>query len=87
MKREQIKSLYSIIDQILWSDWDPIGINDDPEARDEYQNYLPQVYGLKIKNADQETIANYLFKIETENMGLIGDFEKCRRVAYKILIA
>ena len=33
--------LYKRIDEILWEDWDPIGVNDVEEARDEYQSYLP----------------------------------------------
>jgi hypothetical protein len=41
MNTEQNK-LHKIIDEILWNDWDPIGVNEYGEdARDEYQSYLP----------------------------------------------
>ncbi len=79
---EQI--LYRHIDDILWQEWDPIGINDCEGARDEYYSYLPNVWRLKLKYADTETIAQYLLKIETEHMGLNGDIEHCRKVANKI---
>ena len=77
---EQIK-LYKNIDEILWNEWDPIGVNEVVEARDEYYAYLPEVFRLKNENADKEAIAQYLFKVETERMGMSGNIENCRRVA------
>jgi hypothetical protein len=84
MSLEQ-KALYKIIDEILWNEWDPIGVNDTEEARDEYQSYTPQVFSLKLNNSDKETIAQYLLKIEKERMGLPGSIENCRKVAEKIV--
>jgi hypothetical protein len=78
--------LYKIIDEILWKDWDPIGINEyEEDARDEYQSYLPQIFKLKIDNAGKELIAQHLLNIETERMGLSGNIENCRIVAEKII--
>ena len=77
--------LYKAIDEILWREWDPIGINAFIEARDEYGGYIPQIYSLKVKGADVETIARHLFKIETDRMGLSGNLDKCRQIANKIL--
>lgn len=31
------KELYKAIDEVLWNDWDPIGVN-DIAPRDEYQS-------------------------------------------------
>ncbi len=81
------KNLYNIIDELLWNDWDPIGLNEYEEARDEYQSYLPTIFNLKINNADKEAIAQHLLKIETDRMGLLGNIEKCRSVAEKITAA
>ncbi len=79
-------TLYKIIDEILWNDWDPIGVNEyEEDARDEYHSYLPQIFKLKIDNAGKELIAQHLLKIETERMGLPGNIEKCRVVAQKII--
>jgi len=61
MNKEPGKSkIYKLIDEILWKDWDPIGVNDIPSARDEYQSYTPQVFSLKTANADPEKIAQHL---------------------------
>jgi hypothetical protein len=52
-------------------DWDPIGISDIPEAKDEYDAYADLVLGMLInENATAEEIANYLFNIATEHMAL-----------------
>ncbi|GAB3165191.1 hypothetical protein [Telluribacter humicola] len=78
--------LYKKIDDILWFDWDPIGIN-DLAPRDEYQSYVPEIFGLIKAGADRQQIAEQLFKLETDNMGLGGSMENCLTVAEKILNA
>ena len=75
---------YQLIDEILWNDWDPLGVNDIPEARDEYHSYLSAIVDLKIADAPGEEIAQYLLQIETDRMGLNGNLENCRRVAQNI---
>lgn len=82
---ENEKIIYRRIDELLWSNWDPIGINDTPEARNEYQSYLPEIFALKINNAGRDKIANSLYKIETNNMGLDGNIIYCQEIADKIL--
>ena len=77
------KKLYKSIDEILWNDWDPIGVNDFA-PRDEYQSYTPPILSLKINGADTETIAKMLYEIETEIIGVTGNMEQCRQVAGKI---
>jgi len=78
--------VYKKIDDILWFDWDPIGIN-DMAPRDEYQSYVPDMLNLKKSGADIETIAQRLHKLETEHMGVNGNIDKCREVANKIFIS
>jgi hypothetical protein len=77
------KELYQTIDEILWTDWDPIGIK-DVAPRDEYQRYTPTILNLKIKGADAGTIANKLHEIEVNTLGVLGNLNKCRQVADKI---
>ncbi|MBN8667248.1 MAG: hypothetical protein J0M30_07045 [Chitinophagales bacterium] len=84
MTQEQ-KNLYKIIDELLWNEWDPIGVNEYEEARDEYHTYVPQVFKLRIDKSDSEAIAQYLLKVETERMGLLGNIDNCRRVANIII--
>jgi len=53
MNDEQSK-IYDAIDKILWADWDPIGLNDNEAARDEYKGYTFRVFKLKRQGADKE---------------------------------
>ncbi|MES9924910.1 MAG: hypothetical protein ABW152_12500 [Candidatus Thiodiazotropha endolucinida] len=77
--------LYKIIDEILWKDWDPIGVNDAPEARDEYQSYLPDIFRLAVEGKDARHIASSLIATVEGNIGLSANKERCYRVAEKIV--
>ena len=81
----QQKQLYKAVDEILWNDWDPIGVNDMPEAAGEYVAYAEQVLGFKLNKASVQELADLLFRIETEMMGLQGNYEHCQKISEKIL--
>jgi hypothetical protein len=76
--------IYKAIDDILWNDWDPIGINHAIEARDEYSSYVSMIYNLKKSGADVDTIAHQLHSIVTKNIGLFSNIDHCIEVAKKI---
>jgi hypothetical protein len=78
--------VYKKIDDILWFDWDPIGVNEFG-PRDEYQSYVPEIFKLVKTNADRQQIAERLFKLETETIGMGGSMENCLFVAEKLLNA
>ena len=42
----QQMELYRATDEVLHYIWDPIGVSDAPNARDEYSSYLPQVFKM-----------------------------------------
>ncbi|HYW08872.1 MAG TPA: hypothetical protein VE913_18055 [Longimicrobium sp.] len=65
-----LQSLTLAVDSILWNVWDPIGVNDAPEARDEYTSYAPEVTGLLVAGASDNEIRSYLAGIILESMGL-----------------
>jgi len=79
------KKIYEQIDEILWKDWDPIGVNDIEDIRDEYQSYTAQIFRLTIQGADKTNIAEHLYKIETINMGMKGNKKHCEKIAQKII--
>ncbi len=76
-------ALYQGIDEILWRDWDPIGVC-DYAPRDEYYDYLPYVFELALKNASPLEIAAYLHEVITERMELSSSVDQQLRVAEKI---
>ena len=71
--------LYRRTDEVLHYIWDPIGVAGVPEARDEYDSYLPHVFTLLINTPKTGEIQKYLIKIEEENMGLsVNDHSRNR---------
>jgi len=60
------------VDRILWEIWDPIGVNDTPEARDEYASYVPAITVLLRQNASDAEFLAFLQTTERETMGLRG---------------
>ena len=67
------------VDAVLWEVWDPIGINDVPEARDEYSSYAPRLTGLLRSGATDAEIERHLAAIVTERMELPVNPERARR--------
>lgn len=68
--KQKHREFRKLVDQILWEEWDPIGVNDAPEERDEYSSYAGEVCGKLWNGEDKQAIFDYLFWVETEHMGL-----------------
>lgn len=75
------KELYQRTDEVMHYVWDPIGMAGIPQARDEYDSYLPQVFAMLIERKDEGEIAEYLTGIEDKRMGLTPNPEQASRVA------
>ena len=80
-------ALYQAIDEIVWSDWDPIGVSQlDGSPRDEYYGYLPRIFTLSLQ-ADRDVIADYLQQVSDQRMGCPMRRDLHLAVADKILEA
>lgn len=64
------RKLYKAVDEVIHYIWDPIGVSDVPEARDEYYSYLPQVFSMLQADQSAKEIASHLKWIATDRMGL-----------------
>jgi hypothetical protein len=67
---DRARQIQESIRGVLLHEWDPIGVKDVPEAQDEYDGYVGGVYGLLVSGATAEQLAEHLWKIETDTMGL-----------------
>jgi len=81
------KELYRRTDEILHYLWDPIGVSDAPQARDEYYSYLPRVFARLIENSKDHEIAAYLTKVEEGSMGMTPNREKALNIAQMLIEA
>ena len=64
------RELWMRTNEILHYVWDPIGVSGVPQARDEYDSYVPQVFSLLKQNATSAVIADHLTSIARDQMGL-----------------
>ena len=66
------KPYYEAIRRVLLKEWDPIDIADVPEAQGEYDSYIPQGYKKLILRSPEHELFDYLWEVETNQMGLGG---------------
>jgi hypothetical protein len=69
-KHERAAEIQQKIRDVLMQHWDPIGVADVPEAQDEYDSYVGPVYRLLVSGASDVDVIEFLYKTETETMGL-----------------
>ena len=81
------KSFEQSIQAILRSEWDPIGISDNPKAQDEYASYLPLIIELAHQNVAVAVMTEHLLKLAQKHMGLEGDPKRTAAAAKNILAA
>jgi len=81
---ENAKQLHKSVRSLLLDEWDPIGVNDVPEANDEYDAYVRGVHKLLTTGKGATEVFDYLWWVETEHMGLPGDRQATLAVAEKL---
>lgn len=56
--------------RILMEQWDPIGVNNTPEALPEYDSYAPTIVGMLSRDCTANDLEHHLDRLETDAMGL-----------------
>jgi len=69
---------------LLLSEWDPIGIRDQPAAQDEYDAYAAVIADMIHAGRSETELANYLVSVETQAMGLEADRRRAESVAARL---
>lgn len=85
---ELYKEMYKRVDEVLYYIWDPIGSSDEPFARGEYSNYVPNILGLVLQNDDPSPIVERLTEIMRDSMGMtinVLDKALCEKTAKLLL--
>jgi hypothetical protein len=82
---ERARDYHAAIREVLMREWDPIGVADIPEATDEYDSYIGEVYGLLVRREPLHKMVDFLWWVETQHMGLAGNRRKTEAVAERLL--
>jgi hypothetical protein len=75
---------YAAIREVFLKDWNPIGVPDLPG--DEYDSYIPPIYGMLAQGKSEQEIVDCLWKMEAERMGLRPDRSHVEAVARRLLL-
>jgi hypothetical protein len=70
--------------KILLHEWDPIGIG-ELGPQDEYDTYVDQVCAKLMHRAGRDELATYLWRAESEDMGMPGTREHIDNVVSHLL--
>ena len=77
--------LYRRVEEVVYYIWDPIGVCEIPQARDEYNGYMMAIFG-RVKAGKEEDIVDFMRWAASENMGLSFDEVNARKAA-KVMLA
>jgi len=61
---------FKAIHKILINDWDPLGVNLEPGAHNEYDSYIPKIHGMIVGGATEDALEDYLDSLVHETLGL-----------------
>ena len=78
---KRAQDVHAAIRTILLKDWDPIGVEDAPEAQDEYDSYVGRIYRVLASRPSEREVVEWLSRVERESMGLPVSPERLRRIA------
>ena len=56
-----------------------------PEAQDEYDRYVSTIHRMLVSRVPRHEIFGYLWWLETEHMGLIGDRQATEKFADRLM--
>ena len=74
---------------MLFRDWDPIGVNDNPNLQDEYDDYIAPVYRILVGSRSEQELCEFLYRTARDTIGVASDsvehFEAGRPIARKLL--
>ena len=83
MKR---KELLQAVKEVLFREWDPIGVNSNPARSDEYDSYASGIVRLLQAEADEYKIAGHLRNLQRVSMGMSStNEERDRGVARRLI--
>ncbi len=73
MGKNHFRRMQDEIRSVLLQTWDPIGIQNEPNAQDEYDNYVDGIFRLLSQGASDDELGAHLWSIATDQMGFSAD--------------
>ena len=83
----QQQAFFEEVDRLLWEEWDPLGVNESLEARDEYSSLVPLVFARAIEGQSEMAISDFLSTMLREQFELVPNQIQNVAIAKKVLSA
>lgn len=64
------KEIITDVRSVLINDWDPLGIGNNSNLKDEYDGYIGTIIQILLQKSSIESIFLFLKKVENEEMGI-----------------
>jgi hypothetical protein len=84
-RTQRTRGVMEGIRQILFQDWDPLGVKDNQKLSDEYDSCIAPVYRLLVERASAKAIVNCLFRLERDLGMPAKSKEHLLPIAHKLL--
>lgn len=84
LKEITMRSLEKKVRDILLEAWDPIGITDEPEARNEYDDYVTVICSMIVRGTTIIALTDYLIEIERNWIGLTANPQRAEAAAIRL---
>ena len=79
------EELLIVVREILFREWDPIGVNQNEACRNEYDSYAPTICQHLREGADEVWLASHLSRLQSDSMGMSQvDHELHKRIARRL---
>ena len=85
-RRHQVQGLIEKIRDVLINDWDPIGVGDNPNLREEYDSALSPLLAALSKGAGVDELGSILAAAE-KRFGVEDDLARRERTVTKLMAA
>ena len=74
------------VQDVLFREWDPVGVSDNELCRDENDSYAPTICRWLSEGGEEYKLANHLSRLQRASMEMATiDEELHRRVARRLL--
>jgi hypothetical protein len=80
-------ALLAAVKDILFREWDPIGVNDHPLCINEYDSYAPTICRMLRDGADEFKLTAHLRRLQADSIGMSHYNDELHQRVAKRLIA
>ncbi len=85
-KNRRGAEIQNSIRQVLFGEWDPIGVNDNPKLADEYDSYIAPIYQILTGSRSEAELVAFLERTERQTIGVSSESnDHAQRVARRLL--